>query len=281
MLKTFRRRMIGSIFLTFLMTVVPGIGTASGTNDNGNEIRLRVVAFNVLQGRMATPEQIAAAFSSFKPDVLMLSEAPGGGWAAEVGRHLDMNHSFVGTVSSAHHDDKYKAIVSRTPFELTCEYPLTARGKWNPASVVRVVTIIEGRPVSLYSLHIAKSSGDGHLGQLVKEVLDAEPIDHVVVGGDFNYRTYERGMKKLRSAGYRSAWAALDFNTKQLSSIVGRTSDGLIDHIYFKDMPGVTVAGGGIVGTEPALSDHWPIWTEFRFKREGRQQGQAVMDLGC
>lgn len=73
------------------------------------------MAYNVEFGRHATPEQFGAALKPHPMDVITFNEVPGGDWVERVGRVLDMPYHYTGSISSANHPDKYKAILSRTP----------------------------------------------------------------------------------------------------------------------------------------------------------------------
>jgi endonuclease/exonuclease/phosphatase family metal-dependent hydrolase len=122
---------------------------------------VRVAAYNVEFGRSTSPEQVGKMFKPYNLDIIGFNEVPDGDWTARVGKILGMKHSYVGKISSANHKDKYKSILSRTPFEATAEHELSVKRKrsWNPASVVQAVTKIDGAEVAIYSLHICRSTG--------------------------------------------------------------------------------------------------------------------------
>ena len=139
----------------------------------------------------------------YKLDIIGFDEAPDGDWTARVGKVLGMPHSFVGKISSANHKDKYKTILSRTALENTEEHTLTGRG-WNPASVVRAVTKIDGVSFAFYSLHISGSkANEGHAHSLATEVLNKETTERVIVVGDFNNNIGDASMKTIEDAGFR------------------------------------------------------------------------------
>ena len=70
------------------------------------------------------------------------------------------------------------------------------KGGWNPASVVRAVTEIDGVPIAFYSLHICGfkefrrgrklNIKDSHAYKLATEVLPNETTERVIVVGDYN-----------------------------------------------------------------------------------------------
>ena len=126
-------------------------------------ISVRVAAYNVEFGKNASPEEIGKMFKPYNLDIIGFNEVPDGDWTDRVGKVLGMKHTYVGKISSANHKDKYKSILSRIPLRSTVEHDLTVQRKrsWNPASVVRAITQINGIPISFYSLHICRST-DSH-----------------------------------------------------------------------------------------------------------------------
>jgi hypothetical protein len=57
------------------------LALATPVAGQSREATVRVVAYNVLQGRMGAPADFAAALHPLAPDIVLLSEAPGGGQA--------------------------------------------------------------------------------------------------------------------------------------------------------------------------------------------------------
>lgn len=225
---------------------------------------LVVLAYNVKYGDLASAEHVAAALGPQHPDIVMLSEVPDGGWTQRMGAALGLPYAYVGSVSSANHEDKFKAIVSRTPLIAACEITLEHDQGWSPASTVRAVTLIDGMPIALYSLHIANAPGlDGQAWRFARDVLPIEPVPNVVIGGDFNARPDEPEMQVIESAGFTTVWRATGQDTEAMSSAPEWTHDGLIDHILFRSGRGVAVSRAGVLLLDPPLSDHHPVWTRL------------------
>ena len=245
------------------------IGLADPAPDK--PVPIRVAAYNVEFSKSATPEQIGEMFKPYELDIIGFNEAPDGDWTARVGKVLGMDHSFVGKVSSANHKDKYKTILSRTPLAGTEEQTLTGRG-WNPASVVRAVTKIDGVSIALYSLHISRSGAtDGHAHSLATKVLPKEKTERVIVLGDFNNNIGDAAMKTVEGAGYRSTWADLKMDVSKeftYNALNPAKNLGVIDHILFNTSAGAKVTDGGIIELETPLSDHKPVWAEIVFPRK-------------
>jgi maltose 6'-phosphate phosphatase len=255
--------------LLALAGVVSLSGTAIGVEPKG----VRIAAFNVEFGRSTTPEQVAAALESYELDLVGFNEVPGGDWTARVGRLLGMPYAQVGGISSANHKDKYKSVLSRTPFIETSEHELTAKVGWNPASVVRVVTDVRGQRLAFYSLHIAHSGReDGHAHQLVSRVLAADREPVIVLGGDFNSETGDAALGSLEEAGFHASWRDLpEFNATRpftYNALQPERSHELIDHLFYRAPAGAKAVAGGVIQLAPPLSDHHPVWSEIVVKRD-------------
>ena len=178
-------------------------------------IPVRVASYNVEFSKSATPEQVGEMFKPYKLDIIGFDEAPDGDWRARVGKVLGMRYSFVGKISSANHKNKYKTILSRTPLEGTKEHTLTGRG-WNPATVVRATTKIEGISFAFYSVHICKSgANDGHAHSLATKVLPKETTERVIVVGDFNNNIGVAAMSTVEGAGFRPTWSDLQIDVSK------------------------------------------------------------------
>ncbi|MFK8115077.1 MAG: endonuclease/exonuclease/phosphatase family protein [Rubripirellula sp.] len=260
--------------LSLVATCLSGATLCLAAPVPNKPITVRVASFNVEFSRSATPEQIGEMFKPYKLDIIGFDEAPDGDWTARVGKILGMHHSFVGKISSANHKDKYKTILSRTPLEGTEEHKLTGRG-WNPASVIRAVTKIDGVSFAFYSLHICKSGAtNGHANNLANEVLPKEITERVIVVGDFNNNIGDAAMETVEGAGFRPTWKDLQIDVAKEFTYNAQNPEknlGVIDHILFNTSAGARAKDGGIIELEKPLSDHKPIWAEIVFLREFRK----------
>jgi maltose 6'-phosphate phosphatase len=263
-------RMRALNLLSLVVTCLCGATFFLAASEPDNPIAVRVASYNVEFGKSATPEQIGQMFKPYKLDIIGFGEAPDGDWTARVGKVLGMEYSYVGKTSSANHKDKYKTILSRTPLEGTEEYKLTGRG-WNPASVVRAVTQIDGVPFAFYSLHISKSgANDGHAYSLAKKVLSKEAIERVIVVGDFNNNIGDDAMNTVEEAGFGPTWNDLKIDVSREFTYNAQDPQknlGVIDHILFNTSAGAKVTDGSIIELEKPLSDHKPIWAQIVFPR--------------
>jgi endonuclease/exonuclease/phosphatase family metal-dependent hydrolase len=212
----------------------------------------------------------------FKPydlDIIGFNEVPDGDWTARVGKLVGMKHTYVGKISSANHKDKYKSILSRTPLQGMVEHDLTVqrRRSWNPASVVRAVTQIDGIPIAFYSLHICRSTDSdkkGHAYRLANEILPKDKIDRIILLGDFNNEMGDHALEKIEKAGMRATWGDLKIDVSKeftYNAIDPQKNHGVIDHVFYSNLPGTKVIDGGIIELKKPLSDHKPVWSELVF----------------
>ena len=236
-----------------------------------DSITVRVASYNVEFGRSTTPEQIGAMFKPYNLDIIGFNEVPDGDWTARVGKVLGLEHSYVGKLSSANHKDKYKSILSRTPLEGSQEHKLTGRG-WNPASVVRATTKIDGVSFAFYSLHICKSNANnGHAHSLATKVLPEEATERVIVVGDYNNNIGDAAIKTIEGAGLRATWNDLKINVAKEFTYNAQNPKknlGVIDHILYNVDSGGRATDGGIIELEKPLSDHKPVWAEITVPRK-------------
>lgn len=248
-----------------------GIAEEGAINKSGlekNDVRVRVVTYNVEKGSKGSPEQIAALFVGFKPDFVAFCEVPDGDWTARVGKVLGMDYAYVGAISSKHHKDKYKSILSRTPLINKNEFELNVNRGWNPASAVRAETTIQGLPFAFYSLHIARSGKtDGQAYQFVKDVLSKETVDRYMVACDFNNEVGHPAMDTFEEAGMRPIWRDLDTNLRKVSSVVKRSKHGILDHVLYNVSSGAKASQGGVLSLAKPLSDHKPVYAEIVFPK--------------
>ncbi|MBT4886217.1 MAG: endonuclease/exonuclease/phosphatase family protein [Planctomycetaceae bacterium] len=239
-----------------------------------DSITVRVASYNVEFGRSTTPEQIGAMFKPYNLDIIGFNEVPDGDWTARVGKVLGLEHSYVGKISSANHKDKYKSILSRTPLEGSQEHKLTGRG-WNPASVVRATTKIDGVSFAFYSLHICKSNANnGHAHSLATKVLPEEATERVIVVGDYNNNIGDAAIKTIEGAGLRATWNDLKINVAKEFTYNAQNPKknlGVIDHILYNVESGGRATDGGIIELEKPLSDHKPVWAELTFPRKTKE----------
>tara|TARA_B100001123_G_scaffold48547_1_gene49281 strand:+ start:286 stop:1110 length:825 start_codon:yes stop_codon:yes gene_type:complete len=269
-----------SIIVSFLWMV----GVSLGAPESDKSIHVRVAAYNVEFGRSTSPEQVGEMFKPYNLDIIGFNEVPDGDWTARVGKFLGMKHVYVGKISSANHKDKYKSILSRTPLEVTAEHELSVerRGSWNPASVVKAVTKIDGVEVAFYSLHICRSKDShntGHAYRLAQDVLPKEKTKRVIVLGDFNNKMGDVAMKMLEASGFRPTWKDLKIDVSKEFTYNALKPEqpnlGVIDHIFYNTGSRASARDGGIIELKKPLSDHKPVWAEIAFPKDLKRLRQS------
>lgn len=227
---------------------------------------VRLAVWNVLCGERAAPEEFAKALEPCRPDAAAFCEVPAGGWTEAVGRCLGMDYAFTGSISTAGHENKYKSLLSRHPLADPREIPIEG-SRWGAnASAVRAGIVVNGLRLSLYSLHIPKTTGveDSGAEFAAGPMIADDPETHRILMGDFNCPLDHAAMRCFEAAGFRSVWRDLPFDTGRISTLE-RREGGVIDHLLYSRKSNVRVFSGGAVETHPMLSDHKPVWAELMF----------------
>ena len=152
-------------------------------------MKLRVGSYNVEFSKSTTAEEVGRMLRPFRFDLVGFCEVPDGEWTARAGREMGLEHAFVGAVSSAHHVNKYKSILSRAPLVRTGEVYVQVAGGWNPASVVEADMRFGDVPVRFHSLHVCSCGlARGHAHLVAEEVLRHETDRYTIAVGDYNCR---------------------------------------------------------------------------------------------
>lgn len=255
-----------AFFLIMVMFEDVAMATASCSSEQKQQIAIRIAAYNVKQGSEGSARQIGKMLQRFKPDIIGFSEVPGGNWTLEAGKVLGMKYAYVGKISSAHHVNKYKSILSRTPLFNTREFELQSGDSWKPASAVRAETTVRGVELAFYSMHIARSSGkEGQAYEFVSKVFPEETNSRIILTGDFNNETNQSGLKNFMKSGFVPVWSDVGFKLRWKSSVVKRSKIGVIDHIFYNKTSGAKATVAGVVNLKKALSDHKPVVAEIQF----------------
>ena len=265
-------------YVLLAISVVVGFSAPSWAQDES--VAVRVATYNVEFGRHATPEEIGEMFKVYKLDIIGFNEAPDGDWTERVGKVLGMKYHFVGKISSANHKDKYKTILSRTPLTDTQEFKIEGRG-WNPCSVVKANTKINGVQIAFYSLHISASTDNrGHAYNLATKILPKEKSKRAIVVGDFNNsiegpakgrRAF--AMTTLEKAGWRPTWRDLKIDLSDKftwNAVDPKKWGGVIDHILYNAASGAKATDGAIIELAKPLADHKPVWAKIVFPQNAK-----------
>ena len=87
--------------------------------------------------------------------------------------------------------------------------------------------------------------------------------------GDFNNNMGDTAMKMLEASGYKPTWKDLKVDVSKEFTYNAlkpeQPNAGVIDHIFYNNLPRTKVIDGGIIELKKPLSDHKPVWAEIAF----------------
>ena len=131
--------------------------------------------------------------------------------------------------------------------------PYLARGRRTARAAVAATIEVNGRPVRVYSLHLATVIGNTprqRYEQLQTILSDADRYPAAIVGGDFN----DEAVPEL-ALPHGFTWPTRD--------LPATNAFWTFDHILVKGLPGVRTASAGVVRDTLGASDHRPVWLEL------------------
>ena len=148
--------------------------------------------------------------------------------------------------------DYGNAVLSRHPITDDQKIPLPylARGRHTARAAVAATLDVDGRPVRVYSLHLATVIGNTpreRHEQIQTILADADLYPAVIIGGDFN----DEAVPEL-GLPHGFSWP-----TRQLPAT---NAFWTFDHILIKGLPDFQTASAGVVHDTRGASDHRPIW---------------------
>lgn len=240
------------------------------------QINIKVAAYNVQYGDKGSAKEIGKMLRSFGFHVVCMSEVPGGDWASQVGKEMDLEYVILGKYTTAGHDDKYKAILSKTPL-----YDITEVLMGDTLhTAVKAKTKIGGQEISLYSVHFPFGWRDqAHIDEtthkiqtFVEHLKTHRDNETAVVAGDFNFvpskvDTMNMYHEMFKGIGYKLAGENVGMPYDSLRSMVGNKKriGRVIDHIFY-DPSKMNALQAEIIELEKPLSDHKPVWASFQLE---------------
>ncbi len=240
---------------------------------------LKIAAYNVEYSKNATGTEIGEALKPYNFDVVCFCEAPGGDWTKNVGEVMGLKYTVVGKYSTAGHKNKYKTIVSKTPF-YDYEEVLMAD---TLHTATRAKTKIGDTEFSIYAVHFPFGwRNQAHIDETTGKIkafinyLKERQNDEIsVVAGDFNFRPSNAEKKNMyyemfRDISMDNTWKKLGVDCTKRNTYDAKVSADsgngeVIDHVMFNTSK-IDVVGGEIIEMEKPLSDHKPIWAELVVK---------------
>ncbi len=219
---------------------------------------LRVVSFNVEHARRI-PQAIAILRTHAplrEADALALQEMDLPGTQA-IAQALGLNYAYYpASRGPGDERDMGEAVLSPWPIEASWKVrlPRLTRGLQRSRSAVAARILVEGRALTVYSVHFGSPwgmGGGGRREQAQAVLSDARGRSGpVVIAGDFNSKSVSRVFEQ---AGF--TWA-----TREIGRTAGPFS---FDHVVARGLAPSGTPAAGVVREAREASDHRPVWAAF------------------
>jgi len=242
---------------------------------------LRVASFNVHYAHdvPALAESVRANAVLNRADLLLLQEiesheSEGSSRTRQVAEVLQMNYVYAPARGTENGGTHGLAVLSRFPLAdiEVLELPRYDLGYRTRRRIALGVTVdVGGRPLRIYNVHLdTRINVQDRLAQIrpVVEAAERQPLEEVIIGGDFNtnpfrwlfhrlpiFRSNQAGAMDefMRESGFRAPLS-------ESGSTVNRTLlRGRVDAVYAR---GLTAQETG-VEREVDSSDHFPVWVDL------------------
>ena len=217
-------------------------------------IPLRVMSYNVYGGNFATAEEIGGFIGGQDLDLVGLQECP-----------ADYLAPIAAAAGFEHHIGEGVAMLSKTPLVDPRHVSLNS-GR----SFVHATSEIGGRTFSIYVAHLGWNlDGNHQCREFVDDHLAVDPVDHLVLVGDFNDEHLSPQITFLEEVvadafsalgwypGQRISWPSTRFDDTEGSQ--------LIDLIFFRRDFAPIVVAADVLNLDPVLSDHKPVSAELLY----------------
>jgi endonuclease/exonuclease/phosphatase family metal-dependent hydrolase len=223
-------------------------------------IPVRVVTWNLWDGRITDPDAVGAVLAALHPDVVALEETP---------------DDFVQPIAAAAGfpyagGDRQgdTALLSRTRLD---DFAIVGLG--NGWGYVHAFTEIGGRRLSVYAAHISWNlRGAEQCRAFANDHVGRDPTPDILVAGDFNDEHLSVHNKLLETQltdalavsglypGQRISWPAFGFDESEGSQ--------LIDIVFYKSIMKPLVGRTDVLNLQPPLSDHKPVVVDLLYPRQ-------------
>ena len=217
-------------------------------------IPLRVMSYNIYGGKYATAEEIGAFLAGQDLDLVGLQECP-----------EDFPAPIAEAAGFEHYTGAGVALLSKTPLIDPQQISLNS-GR----SFVHARSEIGGQYFSIYVAHLGWNlDGDHQCREFVDEHLAIDPMDHLVLMGDFNDEHMSSQISILEEVvadafsalgwypGQRISWPSTHFDDTEGSQ--------LIDLIFFRRDFAPIVITADVLNLAPVLSDHKPVRADLLY----------------
>ncbi len=222
-------------------------------------VRLRAATWNVYGGQWATFDELGATIAGLQADLVGLEECPEGAAAtlAEVA-----GFPYVEQVAG-------QALLSKTPLADAESVSLGAEGR----AALHATTTVQGALFSVYVAHVSWNVAGNLQCRQFAEVLASDPVDRLVVVGDFNDEAHSTQITYL-DVVLADAFTAAGVYPGQLISWPSHWFDEtegaqLIDLVFFRRAFPALVLEAGVTELLPPRSDHKPAWADLLYPAGG------------
>ena len=228
-------------------------------------------SYNIHGGKEATPTQIGQALKDYGPyDVFTLQECPEE-YAQPIAQEMGMEYFF----------SDGQSLMSSTPLINPQRYyfDVGSGGKF-----LHATTIIDGTEFSVYGVHVTwDQNGDLENRKLVDDYLAVDPVDRVVLMGDWNEELGSTQVTILEEQA-ADAWSSLGVppstrTTWPAIMFYGAEGMQLIDNTYFNKSSGACAVEGEILHLNPNMSDHKPQRSTIFFPDLPQFSAPILMDV--
>lgn len=261
-----RRTTIIIFFLAaWIMLLLPG-GPAVAQAPSGENVKLKVLCYNLRFGELASLEELAAFILSENPDIVALQEvdvrtsrdaAPhqkGKDFVTELGFRTGMLTAYARTIDYA--GGYYGiGILSKYPFDNTRRYmlPMPEGAREQRALLTADVELPGGKVITFASTHLDHTTSPVRQAQVeaINKALAGNPHP-MIVAGDFNAQPQTPEIKDGMSA-----WGQACSPDFTISSTQPRSK---IDYIFYFPANRWKKLSAGT--PKVTLSDHLPLWAE-------------------
>lgn len=235
-----------------------------------NESSLRIVSMNVMANNILD-DKLQNEILKARPDIIVIVE-----WT---GNNLDLNKfREAGYVINLNHPRKLvyglcilskyigDALIIESPIETPCAFPMSQfRFKWLNETV-SLLAFHAPPPVPLcggttndYIIAVSEWITDGKLN---RDFIPGSESDPVIIAGDFNSISFDRGIRKIYSKGLTDIHSQYDFTSQTWKPFVRFPYIAKIDYIFYPDQLKSTNAWRfNIEG-----SDHLGLMSDFELR---------------
>ena len=228
-------------------------------------------SYNIHGGKEATPTQIGQALKDYGPyDVFTLQECPEE-YAQPIAQEMGMEYFF----------SDGQSLMSSTPLVNPQRhfFDVGTGGKF-----LHATTIIDGTEFSVYGVHVTwDQNGDLENRKLVDDYLAVDPVDRVVLMGDWNEELGSTQVTILEEQA-ADAWSSLGVppstrTTWPAIMFYGAEGMQLIDNTYFNKSSGACAVEGEILHLNPNMSDHKPQRSTIFFPDLPQFSAPILLDI--